>query len=106
MMPKKQIDGGDFFLSLLVSYREVSGRSYGETGGDRLWKFMEGYCTALASPRRIKNFLRDKLEARRGNWLNWIKVYRNGEGALYINIHGKISLGLFLTKGYRRFNRL
>ena len=82
MMPKKQIDGGDFFLNLLPSYREVSGRSYGETGGDRLWNFMEGYCTALALPRRIKNFLRDKLEARRGNWLNWIKVYRNGEGAL------------------------
>ena len=66
MMPKKQIDGGDFFLNLLASYREVSGRSYGETGGDRLWNFMEGYCTALALPRRIKNFLRDRQTLRGG----------------------------------------
>ena len=42
MMPKKQIDGGDFFLNISVSYREVSGRSYGEIGGDRLRNFMEG----------------------------------------------------------------
>lgn len=67
-----------------------------------------GYCTALALPRRIKNFLRVKLEARRRQLAELDKGLQEwGWGTLlYINIHGKISLGLFLTKAYSRFNRL
>lgn len=44
MMPKKQIDGGDFFPKL-ISFLQGGIWSYGEIKGDRLWNFMEG--TAL-----------------------------------------------------------
>ena len=78
-----------------------------EIGGGRERNFMEGCCIALASPRRVRNFLRDNLEARRGRLTerdNGLQGWGGGT-LFFISIHGNFSMGPLLTKSYSWFNR-